>query len=208
MNNNIKANVTAATNSVVEKYTNNVIIRMSDFYPEAVGGQEYCMVTKEVYAELLRFKAIEEEAETEIITPENMPTVIIMVTDFYPETKGGEEYREISREEYNNLMAVSMPYVVAYSESGVSYRVKVRTKDFYPFLCSERKFSEIDSKTYHTLMSFKTVGSDNAEDASNEIYWHENRRDLRPALGEHRHRKTCFDRQKHYTAHTVFRGWQ
>ena len=92
MNNNIKANVTAASNSVVEKYTNNVIIRMSDFYPEAVGGQEYCMVTNEVYAELLRFKAIEEEADMEIITPENMPAVIIMVKDFYPDTKGGEEY--------------------------------------------------------------------------------------------------------------------
>ena len=160
MNTNIGAN----SINIVKKYTNNVIIRMSDFYPNNVGGQEYCMVAKEVYAELLRFKALEDDAGISVLTPDSTPTVIVNVSDFYPRRDGKDEYREISREEYSILMALKMPYAVEYSECGTSYKVVVTTKDFYPFLCSEKEYTELDGKTYEVLVSFMSEkGSDTEE---------------------------------------------
>ena len=84
------------------KYRNNIIIRMSDFYPENVGGQEYCVVSREVYIELLRFKAIDESLDPESIDPDRIPTVIIRIKDFYPSSEDG--YVEVSREIFNFMI--------------------------------------------------------------------------------------------------------
>ena len=155
-------NITAGANDIIRKYTKNAVIRMSDFYPDAVGGQEYCTVGREVYAELLRFKAVEEEAEGEIPTPESVPTVIIRVKDFYPHSRSGEEYREISRGKFDRLMAKlggkTRNEEDEGSEDEKGEKVVVRTKDFYPLLCSEKEYTELDRHTYELLLKYKASG--------------------------------------------------
>ena len=49
-------------------------------------------------------------------------------------------------------------------------KVIVRTKDFYPFLCSEREFSIIDVSTYNTLMSFKGITEEETGTEEAESY--------------------------------------
>ncbi len=156
--NKINNTGTKAINAV-KKYTDNVIIRMSKLYPNCVGGQENCLLNKGTYAEMLKYEAADHAAGVMVLPLDSTPTVIINFADFYPATNGREEYREVSREEYNLLMALKMPYVVEYRDCGTSYKVVVRTKDFYPFLCSEKEYTELDGKTYETLMSFKTVSN-------------------------------------------------
>ena len=150
-------NTGAKAIDIIKKYTDNVIIRVSDFYPDSVGGQEYCEITKPVFFELLKYKAMDEGIDPTTVDPDNTPTVIIRVKDFYPRSGKKEEYREVSREEFNILMAINMPYAVGYSDCGTSYKVVVMTKDFYPFLCSEKEYTELDGKTYEMLVSFKAV---------------------------------------------------
>ena len=55
-------------------------------------------------------------------------------------------------------------------------KVIVRTKDFYPFLCSEREFSVIDVSTYNTLMSFKRITEEetDTEEAESEVVTDDN----------------------------------
>ena len=153
-------NITAGANDIIRKYTKNAVIRMSDFYPDAVGGQEYCTVGREVYAELLRFKAVEEEAEGEIPTPESVPTVIIKVRDFYPHSRSGEEYREISRGKFDRLMAKlgGKTHAEKVEKSVNGRKIVVRTKDFYPLLCSKKEYTELDRRTYELLLKYKASG--------------------------------------------------
>lgn len=154
MNKNIKGiNVKAA--DIVKKYTENVIIRMSEFYTENVGGQEFCMVSKAVYAELIKNRELCETENGAAADSDSTDKVIIEVKDFFPYGSGSEEYIEIDRVEYYALMAFYMPFVEMYSECGTEYKVVVKTKDFYPFLCYERELTELDGSTYETLMSFK-----------------------------------------------------
>ena len=49
-------------------------------------------------------------------------------------------------------------------------KVIIRTKDFYPFLCSEREFSVIDVSTYNTLMSFKGITEEETGTEEAESY--------------------------------------
>ena len=155
------AEMNKTNNTGAKKYTENVIIRMSDLYPDCVGGQEYCLLNKGTYAEMLKFEAQERVSGIVILPLDSTPTVVIDFTDFYPASgnESREAFREVSREEYNLLMALKMPYVVEYRDCGTSYKVVVKTKDFYPFLCSEKEYTELDGKTYETLMSFKTVSN-------------------------------------------------
>ncbi len=104
----------------VKKYTENVIIRMSKLYPNCVGGQEYCLLSKGTYAEMLKYEAQERVPGIVILPLDSTPTVIINFADFYPTTNGREKYREVSREEYNLLMAMKMPYVEEYRDCGLS----------------------------------------------------------------------------------------
>ena len=159
----MNTNTGAKVIDIIKKYTEGVIIRMSDFYPERVGDQEYCMVSKAVYAELLKFKALEDDPEPTDIAPDNTPTVIIKVSDFYPGYDRKEDYKEVTREEYNILMAINMPYAVGYSDCGMSYKVVVMTKDFYPFLCTENEYTELEGKTYEMLVSFKAGKEDDMD---------------------------------------------
>ena len=143
----------------VKKYTENVIIRMSKLYPDCVGGQEYCLLSKRTYLEMLKYEAADHAAGVMVLPLDSTPTVIINFADFYPTSDAKDAYREVSREEYNLLMAMKMPYVEEYRDCGISYKVVVKTKEFYPFLCSEKEYTELDGKTYETLMSFKTVSN-------------------------------------------------
>ncbi|MCR5142851.1 MAG: hypothetical protein K6C68_10075 [Ruminococcus sp.] len=159
----MNTNTGAKAIDIIKKYTDNVIIRMSDFYPERVGDQEYCMVSKAVYSELLKFKALEDDPEPTDIAPDNTPTVIINISDFYPGYDSKEDYKEVTREEYNILMAINMPYAVGYSDCGMSYKVVVMTKDFYPFLCTENEYTELEGKTYEMLVNFKAENGSDTE---------------------------------------------
>jgi hypothetical protein len=153
------AEMNKTNNTGAKKYTEGVIVRMSDLYPDCVGGQEYCLLNKGTYAEMLKFEAQERVPGIVILPLDSTPTVVIDFADFYPSSDRREAYREVSREEYNLLMALKLPYVVEYRDCGTSYKVVVKTKDFYPFLCSEKEYTELDGKTYETLMSFKTVSN-------------------------------------------------
>ena len=153
-------NITSRANDIIRKYTENAVIRMSYFYPDAVGGQEYCTVGREVYAELLRFKAVEDKSEGEIPTPESVPTVIIKVRDFYPHSRSGEEYREISRGKFDRLMAKlgGKTHAEKVEKSVNGRKIVVRTKDFYPLLCSKKEYTELDRRTYELLLKYKASG--------------------------------------------------
>ena len=143
---------------IVEKYTNNVIIRMGDFYPDTVGGQEYCMVSKDVYAELLRCKYIDEGVDIGMIDPDSTPTAIIEIKDFYPRSKSKEQYIEIRRDEFDKLMAYRAALEFEKnSPDGNSDKVTVRTRDFYPFLCSSKEYTELERNTYETLLRYMTL---------------------------------------------------
>lgn len=133
------------------------IIRMSDFYLENVGGQEFCEISREVYAELLRFKAIDEGVDPSTVDPDTTPTVIIKVGDFYPRSKDRAQYREISRDEYNNLVERKSALDKERGKTNIpsdSDKVTVRTKDFYPYLCSSKEYSELERSTYVRLLRF------------------------------------------------------
>ena len=157
----MNTNTGAKAIDIIKKYTEGVIVRMSSLYPDCVGGQEYCLLNKGIYAEMLKFEAQDHVPGIVILPLDSTPTVIIDFTDFYPASgnESREAFREVSREEYNLLMALKLPYVVEYRDCGTSYKVVVKTKDFYPFLCSEKEYTELDGKTYETLMSFKTVSN-------------------------------------------------
>ncbi|MCR5123254.1 MAG: hypothetical protein K6B74_12650, partial [Ruminococcus sp.] len=129
-------------------------IRMSDFYPDNVGGQEFCEVTKAVFAELLRFKAIDEDADSIFDDPDNIPTVIIKVKDFYPSTNMKEEYKEISREEFEQMLAKRSEQE---AEKENENTVTVRTKDFAPYIKSGKEYVDIDWKTYVAVLRIKSV---------------------------------------------------
>lgn len=102
MKNTIKnTGVAAKAIELEKKYRDNIIIRMSDFYPENVGGQEYCEVSREVYLELMHFKAI-EDIDLDTVDPDRTPTVIIRIKDFYPASEDG--YVEVSREVFNFMI--------------------------------------------------------------------------------------------------------
>ncbi len=131
----VKKNITSKPADIIRKYTDNVIIRMSDFYPDAVGGQEYCMVTKAVYAELLRFKAVEEGEDPAAVSPEKTPTVIISIRDFYNVKARKDEYREISRGKFNELMARKKEKELAASANAI----KVKASVFAPYIDSDMK---------------------------------------------------------------------
>lgn len=141
--------------STIVKYTENVIIRMSDFYPDNVGGQEFCEVSKAVFAELLHYKANDENNAPVDVNPDNTPTVIIKVKDFYPRAKTKEEYREISREEFNKLMdSYRTPEK---EEKGDDDKITVRTRDFAPYIKSDEEYVNINWKTYVALLRRKAV---------------------------------------------------
>ena len=146
-------NIKNTNTGIVEKYTNNAIIRMSDFYPDTVGGQEYCMVSKEVYAELLRFKAIDEGEDTANVKPDNTPTVIISVRDFYPVRTRKDEYREISREEFDVLMD-SQKEKEKIENFGI---ITVKAADFAPYIDSENEYVDIKWETYVALLKIKAT---------------------------------------------------
>ncbi|MBQ7071295.1 MAG: sigma-70 family RNA polymerase sigma factor [Ruminococcus sp.] len=104
MNNNIIKKTGAAVKAInlENKYRNNFIIRMSDFYPENVGEQEFCEVSREVFIELLRFKAADEGFGLDTIDPDRTATLIIRIKDFYPASEDG--YVEVSREVFNFMI--------------------------------------------------------------------------------------------------------
>ena len=148
----VKNNNAAKTADIIRKYTENVIIRMSDFYPENVGGQEYCEVTKAVYAELLKYKAIDEDDDPAAVDPENTPTVIVRAKDFYLRSGKKEEYREISRDEFTRLLKEYKPFK---DEEEADDKITVRTRDFAPYIDSDEEYTDIDWKTYVTILRIK-----------------------------------------------------
>ena len=148
----VKNNNATKTADIIRKYTENVIIRMSDFYPENVGGQEYCEVTKAVYAELLKYKAIDEDADPAAVDPDNTPTVIVRAKDFYPRSGKKEEYREISRDEFTRLLKEYKPFT---DEEEADDKITVRTRDFAPYIDSDAEYTDIDWKTYVTILRIK-----------------------------------------------------
>ena len=148
----VKNNNAAKTADIIRKYTENVIIRMSDFYPENVGGKEYCEVTKAVFAELLRFKAIDEDTDPILAAPDNTPTVIIKVNDFYPSTKSKEEYKEISRGEFEKMLAKLSEKEAENEKENI---VTVRTMNFAPYIESDKEYEDIDWKTYVAVLRIK-----------------------------------------------------
>ena len=93
------AEMNKTINTGAKKYTENVIIRMSSLYPDCVGGQEYCLLNKGTYAEMLKFEAQERVPGIVTLPLDSTPTVVIDFADFYPYSDRREAYREVSREE-------------------------------------------------------------------------------------------------------------
>ncbi len=92
MKNNIKTN------------SETVVIKMSDFYPDNVGGKEFCEVSREVYEELLRFKAVEEGKTDVKSVAENLEvSVRIRVAEFYPDNCCDDKYCNVSMKVYEQL---------------------------------------------------------------------------------------------------------
>ena len=145
-------NTGAKAIDIIKKYTDNVIIRVSDFYPDSVGGQEYCEITKPVFFELLKYKAMDEGIDPTTVDPDNTPTVIIRVKDFYPRSGKKEEYREISRNEFSRLLEEYKPFT---DEIESDDKITVRTRDFAPYIDSDREYTDIDWKTYVTILRIK-----------------------------------------------------
>ncbi|MCR5121742.1 MAG: hypothetical protein K6B74_04910, partial [Ruminococcus sp.] len=116
-----------------------------------VGGQEYCMVTKAVYAELLRFKAVEEGEDPAAVSPEKTPTVIISIRDFYNVKARKDEYREISRGEFNELMARKKEEELAASANAI----KVKASVFAPYIDSDKEYVALEWKSYASLLRIK-----------------------------------------------------
>ena len=95
----INVNVNAEANS------ETVRIRMSDFYSDYVGEQEFCEVSAKVYEELLHFKAIEEVASTDESDSDDEAdcSIRIRIADFYPDNCCKDEYCDVSIEVYEQL---------------------------------------------------------------------------------------------------------
>ena len=154
MKNTVK-NTGAAAKAIdiVNKYTNNVIIRMSEIYPENVGGQEYCVVSKKAYAELLRFKAIEEGTDPTAVDPENTLTVIINVKDFYPEQCDKDDFREISRDDFTRLLSeykAEKTQNDQKSNLAKSEKIIIKMADFYPDYIGD-SYAEVSLAVYEQL---------------------------------------------------------
>lgn len=147
MNNYIKD-----TNAKADSET--VVIRMSDFYPENVGDQEFCEVSREVYEELLRFKAIDEGSDPDAVEPDNTPTVIIRIKDFYPKSNSKTEYKEVSRKEYEKLVADRAALMSSIPKEDTR-KVFVNTEVFYPYIQSSEEYAVISFTAYEKLLKMK-----------------------------------------------------
>ncbi len=145
-------NTGAKAIDIIKKYSDNVIIRMSDFYPDSVGEQEFCVVNKEVFAELLRFKAIDDGIDPAMADMKNTSTVIIEVNDFYPDSKSKEQYREISREEFDRLIA---EYKEKEESENRNDKVTVRVKSFVPYITATEDYADLEWKTYVAILRIK-----------------------------------------------------
>ncbi len=172
MNKNIKD--TTAKRYARETGKGTVIIRMTDFYPDYKGDQEFCEVTKEFYNEFFADKKADEKMETE--------TVTVDFHTLFPCVKKipkGMETIELSRELYEQIMEyrktsdeVIIRAVEYYPDTEyVGSEYLVVKKDFYKFLVEDnrrRRREEYFDYTWRTAYNIEDMTTTQIADLKTE----------------------------------------
>ena len=129
---------------VKETENGTIIIRMADFYPDYVGEQEFCEVSKEFYNEFYA-PMVNNESTNNDSNSNDYSVINVKIRELYPHMDCGSKTIKMTKAQYHEILMHRKKYGTLF----------VKTKDLYPDDKSEQEFIEISLDLYKELIKMK-----------------------------------------------------